>query len=283
MRMPRDPASPHTDAFAFVVPEAATTVFSEDAYFTKVIEGVSEEFGRAGKQMILMLAPAPENYALIERFVTGGHVDGVIIASMHGFDPLPSALLDAHIPFVASGRPLGTQSVPFVDVDHVTAVHDAVAYLLKSGRRHVATITGPLDMDVGIKRLDGYLAAVKEAGEPAIIGHGSFTRESGVQAMHEIILSGAAFDAVFAASDLMALGAIHLLRQAGMRVPEDVAVIGFDDIDAARFSDPPLTTIRQPIHEIGVTLARQVVALAAGEEVGDAVLLPTELIIRESA
>ena len=124
---------------------------------------------------------------------------------------------------------------------------------------------------------------MKEAGEPPIVGHGNFSRESGVQAMHEIILSGAVFDAVFAASDLMALGAIHLLRQAGMRVPEDVAVIGFDDIDAARAADPPLTTVRQPIHEIGVTLARQIIKFAAGEPPGDPVILPTELIIRESA
>lgn len=283
MKTPRLGAAPGTDSFAFVVPEAATTVFSEDAFFTKVIHGVGEEFGRQGKQLLLMLAPTRESYQLIERFVTGGHVDGVIIASMHGLDPLPQALLDAHVPFVASGRPLGAQTVPFVDVDHVTAVHDAVAYLHKSGRRRVATIAGPQDMDVGIKRLEGYLAAVKETGAAPIVAYGDFTRESGVQAMHEIILSGEPFDAVMAASDLMALGAIFLLRQAGMRVPEDVAVIGFDDIDAARFSEPALTTIRQPIHDLGVTLARQVIALAAGEEIGDAVMLPTELIIRKSA
>ena len=273
----------HTDAFAFVVPEAPSTVFSEDAYFTKVIEGVREEFKRAGKLMLLMLAPDPETVESKVRYIAGGHVDGVILASMHGESPLPAALVGAGIPVVSSGRPLGAQSVPFVDVDHETAVRGAVAFLYQSGRRRVATITGPLDMDAGIRRLNGYLAAVKEAGEPPIVAHGNFSRESGVQAMHEIILSGAVFDAVFAASDLMALGAIHLLRQAGMRVPEDVAVIGFDDIDAARASDPPLTTIRQPIHEIGVTLARQIIRFAEGEPAGDPVMLPTELIIRESA
>lgn len=276
-------ALPHTEAFAFVAPEPVATFFFGDAYFTKVIEGVREEFVRAGKQMVLMLAPDPESFESVARFITAGHVDGVIVASLHGDNPLPSALLDAGIPVIASGRPLGTQSLPFVDVDHETAVHDAVAYLHQSGRRHVATITGPLDMDPGFRRLNGYLAAVNEAGEQPIVGHGDFTRESGVQAMHEIILSGADFDAVFAASDLMALGAIHLLRQAGMRVPEDVAVIGFDDIDSARASDPPLTTIRQPIHDLGVNVARQIIKAAAGESVDLVVMLPTELIIRESA
>jgi DNA-binding LacI/PurR family transcriptional regulator len=274
---------PHTDAFAFVVPEAATTVFSDDAFFAKVVQGVSEECGRAGKQLLLMLAPTHDSYTSIEQFVTAGHVDGVILVSMHVSDPLPAALIEAGIPFVACGKPLGTPSIPYVDVHHEKAVHDAVAYLYGSGRRHVATITGPQDMEAGICRLNGYLAAVKEAGEPAIVAHGDFTRESGIQAMHEVIVGGEPVDAVVVASDLMALGAMFLLRQAGMRVPEDIAVIGFDDIDDARFADPPLTTIRQPIQEIGVHLARQVIRLAAGESVEPAVMLPTELIVRKSA
>lgn len=276
-------ARPRTDAFAFVVPEAETRVFSEEAFFTKIIHGVGEECGRAGKQLLLMLAPTQESYKSIESFVTGGHVDGVIMASLHGDDALPLALVEAGIPLVTSGKPPGTQPIPYIDVDHVTAVHDAVSYLYKSGRVHVATIAGPQDMDAGVGRLKGYLAAIEDAGEPPIVAYGDFTRESGVQAMHEIIVGGEPFDAVVAASDLMAFGAMFLLRQAGMRVPEDVAVIGFDDIDAARFAEPPLTTIRQPIHDIGVNLARQVVRLAEGESVDPVLMLPTELIIRKSA
>jgi DNA-binding LacI/PurR family transcriptional regulator len=274
---------PRTGAFAVVVPEAVSNFFFGDAYFTEVIGGMREEFERAGKQLVVMFAPDPESFESVTRYITAGHVDGVIIASLHADNPLPSTLLDSGLPVIGSGRPVGTTSVPFVDVDHETAVHGALAYLYKSGRRNVATITGPLDMDPGIRRLDGYLAAVNEAGEQPIVGHGNFTRESGVQAMHEIILSGATFDAVFAASDLMALGAMYLLRKAGMRVPEDVAVIGFDDIDSARASDPPLTTIRQSIPDLGVNVARQVIKAAAGESIDREVILPTELIIRESA
>ena len=203
-----------TGAFAFVVPEKATVVFSEDAFFTKIIHGVAEEFGRQGKQMLLMLAPDQESYRMIERFVTGGQVDGVIIASMHGRDPLPYALVSAGVPFVASGRPLGTQTVPFVDVDNVRAVRDAVTYLLAHGRQNVATITGPLDMDVGQRRLEGYLLAIKEEGVTPMVANGTFTRESGAEAMREILGSGAPCDAVFAASDLMALGALDVLRRA---------------------------------------------------------------------
>ncbi len=138
-----------TNSFAFVAPESVAWFFFTDAYFTKVIEGVREEFGRAGKQLVLMLAPDPESFESVARFVTAGHVDGVIVASMHGDNPLPSALLDAGIPVFGSGRALGAQSIPFVDVDHETAVRDAVAYLHRSGRRHVATIAGPPDKDRG--------------------------------------------------------------------------------------------------------------------------------------
>jgi DNA-binding LacI/PurR family transcriptional regulator len=272
-----------TDTFAYVVPYEATALFFDDAFSATLLNGVSEEFALQGKLLLLLLTPTPESYELIERYVTGGHVDGVIMASMQGRDLLPVALVDAGIPFVASGRPVGARKVRYVDVDQEKAIHEAVAYLLNAGRSHVATISGPLGSDLAVRRLDGYLAAVKEAGKPPIVANGGFTRESGVQAMHEIIVRGEPFDAVVAASDLMALGAMHTLRKAGMRVPEDVAVIGFDDINAARFAVPPLTTIRQPIHDMGVALARQVIALAAGEEVSDAIIFPTELIIRKSA
>ena len=271
-----------TDSFAFVVPELERRVFSDDAFFSTVMEGVGKQLAHEGKQLVVMLAQTPESYERIERYAKGGHVDGVIIASMHGHDALLDALTRTSIPVVASGRPLDRQMVPYVDVDHRDAVHDAVVYLLTSGRRHIATIAGPQEMIAGVERLNGYLAAVSAAGLPAVVAYGDFTRDSGSTAMRELLDRGEAIDAVFAASDLMADGAIRVLRQAGLRVPVDVAVIGFDDTDVARYSEPPLTTIRQPLHQIGVTLARQVLRLAAGEDVEEVVLLPTELVIRES-
>lgn len=279
----RSLAPGRTDSFAVVVPQAETRVFSEDAFFATLIHGIGEEFGREGKHLVLMLAPSSESYRQVERYATDGHVDGVIIASMHGTDPLPSALVGAHIPLVARGKPLGRYRVPYVGVDDHKAVFEAVTYLLNSGRRHIVMIAGPQDMIASIDRLAGYVAAVEGAGERAVVAYGDYTRESGVQAMHEILLGGETVDAVFAASDLMAVGAMHLLQQAGIRVPEDVAVIGFDDADVARYAEPALTTVRQPIHDLGVTLARQVLRLAAGEKVEEATLLPTELIIRKSA
>lgn len=271
-----------TDTFGFVVPEAQTRVFSDDAFFATVMQGAGEELDRADKQLLLMLAPTSTSYERIERYATGGHVDGVIIASMHGPDPLLRALLAANVPVVASGRPLATEGVPYVDVDHRRAVREAVEHLYRAGRANVVTIAGPQEMVAGVERLEGYLKGVAAAGAAPVVAYGDFTRDSGFAAMTEILASGVAVDAVFAASDLMADGAMRALRAHGRRIPDDVAVIGFDDSAVARYCEPPLTTIRQPLYEIGTTLARQILALANGDEIDPAVVLNTELVVRES-
>jgi DNA-binding LacI/PurR family transcriptional regulator len=271
------------DSFALVVPEPATRVFSDDAFFPSVIRGVGEELEEADKQLVLMLATSARSHERVERYVHGRNVDGVMFASMHGADPLPDALARMRVPVVASGRPLGRTGVPYVDVDHAGGVRGAVTYLLDAGRTRIATIAGPQDMVAGLERLSGYRAALRRGRRRALVAIGDFTRESGVAAMRDLLAEEPALDAVFVASDLMADGALRTLRQAGRRVPDDVAVIGFDDVEIARYTEPPLTTVRQPITEIGRQLARQVLKLAGGQDVEPALILPTELVRRESA
>jgi DNA-binding LacI/PurR family transcriptional regulator len=272
-----------TDLFAFVVPEPAGRVFSDDQFFATLIKGATAELELAGKQLVLTLATSSASNARIERFVGGGHVDGVMIASMHGADPMPNALHRMGIPVVANGRPLGASPIPYVDVDHVGGVRNAVRYLLGQGRRRIATIAGPQDMVAGMDRLAGYRAALAGSRRRSIVAVGDFTRESGAEAMRTLLDDDPRLDAVFVASDLMADGALRTLRQAGRQVPDDVAVVGFDDVDVARYTDPPLTTVRQPIAEIGRSLVRQLLRLAGGEQAEPALILPTELVIRESA
>ncbi len=173
--------------------------------------------------------------------------------------------------------------MPYIDVDQVGGVTRAVRHLIDSGRRRIATIAGPQDMVAGIERLAGYRDTVVAAGLPEMVAVGDFTRESGAAAMRELLATHPDLDAVFAASDLMAHAALRTLREAGRRVPEDVAVIGFDDIETAAYTDPPLTTVRQPIVELGRQGTRLLLRLAAGEQVEPALILPTELIIRDSA
>jgi DNA-binding LacI/PurR family transcriptional regulator len=272
-----------TDSIALVMPEAATRVFSDDQVFPGIIRGVSQELEAADKQLVLMLAGSPAGHQRVERYTTGRHVDGVLFASLHGADPLPGTLARLGIPVVVSGRPLGDVPVPYVDVDHVGGVTAAVRHMIDGGRRRIATIAGPQDMVAGIERLNGYREAVAAAGLPELVAFGDFTRESGAAAMHQLLTDHPDLDGVFAASDLMAHAALRALRAAGRRVPQDVAVVGFDDIETAAYTEPPLTTVRQPIVELGRRMTQQLLRLAAGETIEQAVMLNTELVIRESA
>jgi DNA-binding LacI/PurR family transcriptional regulator len=272
-----------TDSIALILPESTTRVFSDDQFFPGVIRGVSRELEAADKQLVLMLVGSAAAHERAERYAIGGHVDGVLFASIHGADPLPELLARNGIPVVCSGRPLGRSLVPYVDVDQRGGVAAGVRHLLERGRRRIATIAGPQDMVAGLDRLAAYRQTLAGSDRRSIVAVGDFTRESGADAMRQLLADDPDLDAVFVASDLMAHGALRALRAAGRRVPEDVAVVGFDDIEMARYTDPPLTTVRQPIEDIGHTIARQLLRLLAGEEIDPALELPTELVVRESS
>jgi DNA-binding LacI/PurR family transcriptional regulator len=275
-----------TESVALILPETANRVFSDDLFFPAVIRGVSQELEAAGKQLVLMMAGSDASHDRVERYAMAGHVDGVMFASMHGADPLPGKLARLGIPVVCSGRPMSAPEtpIPYVDVDHVGGVTAAVQHLLDIGRRRIATIAGPQDMVAGVDRLLGYRATLKAAGLTEHVTIGDFTRESGIHAMDRLVAEDPQLDAVFVASDMMAHGALQALKDAGRRVPEDVAVIGFDDFDISRYSEPPLTTVRQPIVDMGRTMARQILALIDDKpDVDQAVVLPTELVVRGSA
>ncbi|WP_425385402.1 LacI family DNA-binding transcriptional regulator [Streptomyces himastatinicus] len=248
-----------------------------------MVRGVGQELEEADKQLVLMMARSPAGRDRIERFAQARHVDGVMVASVHGADPLPAALARMGIPVVCNERLLGSTALPYVGVDNAGGAALAVRHLLGSGRTRVVTVAGPQDMVAGIDRLTGYRTALKEAGREPVVAAGDFTQESGAVAMRELLGREPELDAVFVASDLMGLGVLRALRQAGRRVPEDVAVVGFDDVQAARYADPPLTTVRQPIAEIGRRLARQLLRLAGGEAIEPAVVLDVELVLRGSA
>lgn len=274
-----------TDSMALVVSETANRVYSDDPYFSGVILGVSQELEAANKQLVLMLAGRSSGPSRdrVERYTTSGHVDGVMIFSSHGADPLPDRLAARGVPVVCNGRPVTDTTVPFVDVENEEGARRAVRHLLDVGRSRIATIAGPQDMSAGVDRLRGFRSAIHDAGQRPTVAIGDFTRDSGATAMRRLLAEAPELDAVFVASDLMADSALRTLRIAGRRVPDDVAVVGFDDMEFARYTDPPLTTVRQPVLDIGRTMARQLLRKCAGEEIEAAVRLPTTLIRRESA
>ncbi|MEU6250809.1 LacI family DNA-binding transcriptional regulator [Glycomyces sp. NPDC047010] len=270
-----------TDSVALILPESPNRVFSDDQFFPSVIRGVATELDAAGKLLVLMTTGSAEARQRAERYAVGGHVDGVMFASLHDADLLPELMMRRGVPVVCNGLP--QLDAPCIDVDHLGGVRAAVDYLIAQGRRRIATIAGPLDMVAGRARLDGYRAALADADRRAIVAVGDFTAESGQAAMRQLLADEPDLDAVFVASDLMAHGALQALREAGRRVPDDVAVVGFDDIALATYSDPPLTTVRQPIAEIGRTMARTMLRLLEGHDVEPMTILPTQLVVRESA
>jgi DNA-binding LacI/PurR family transcriptional regulator len=284
-RAARSLVTRRADSVALVVSEPHARVVSEP-FFAGMVRGVSAALAETGVQLLLLIAQDLDRGRL-ERYVVGGHVDGVLLASLHGDDPLPAILERAGVPAVLIGRPAGRGGPgSYVDADNRGGARAAVAHLAERGRRRIATITGPLDMGVGLDRLDGYrdgLAAAGLAADPGLVVAGDFTEEAGAAATARLLARpGPPVDAIFAASDLMAAGALRALRAAGRRVPEDVAVVGFEDSAVARYAQPPLTTVCQPIEEMGRQATRLLLAKVAGDATGMHLILDTELVVRAS-
>lgn len=274
-----------SDIIALVVSESEAHV-SAEPFFATLAKGVSRALSATDRQLMLLMTHSHEERQRLERYLLGGHIDGAILISLHGLDPLPGTLLAAGVPVVVGGRPLGDPDVPYADVDNRGGAEQAVAHLLAIGRRQIATITARQDMSSGIDRLKGFRDALHAAGVrplPPMIADGGMGQDEAHQAMTGLLETMPDLDAVFVASDVMALGALRALREAGRRVPDDVAVVGFDDSPLATHSDPPLTTVRQPVEELGGALVRLLDAQIHGEPADFPVTLPTELVVRASA
>lgn len=285
-RAARSLVTRRSDAVAVVISEPGSRIFSEP-FFGDFIRGVSEELGRTGLQLLLAMARNDVERERLYRFLAGRHVDGVLLASLHRDDPLPQVIADLGIPAVLAGRPAGPWAMPYVDADNVGGARAAVRHLLRQGRRTIATITGRLDMESGSSRLAGYHDALDEADiarDDRLVAPGDYTEISGERAMRTLLRRAEELDAVFVASDLMACGALRVLAEHGRRVPDDVAVIGFEDSTVARHTHPRLTSVRQPT----VAMGRHMVRLLTGSIPANApapasVVLPTRLVVRESA
>jgi LacI family transcriptional regulator len=269
-----------------IIPQAVMTLFV-DPFFALLLCGITETCNDHGYSLMLSLfnGPATEE-ELYRRHVRSGHLDGVIVASTRMDDPLIATLLDDGVPLILVGRHPDSRA-GYVDVDNVSASRMAVEHLIRLGHRRIATITGPLSMASGEDRLTGYcqaLAAHRIPVEEALIVEGDFTEGGGMMGMHRLL--SASPTAVFAASDTMAVGALKALREANLRVPEDLALVGFDDIPVAAALEPALTTVRQPITRLGAMAADLLLHLLENSPVTQApahrIILPARLIVRDS-
>ena len=278
-----------TDCIALVVSEPEDRVFAEP-FFAGVVRGVSAEIADTAFQLWLAMITAATDRTRLGRQLTDQHVDGAMLLSLHGDDSLPRLLEDSGLPIVLGGLPTGFTPTSYVDVDNHAGARMAVDHLVARGRRRIAAIAGPQDMVAGVARLEGYRAALRDAGlDPTgdggdLVAYGQFGEDSGEAAMAELLARRPDLDAVFAASDPMAFGAMRALRRAGRRIPDDVAVVGFDGSPGAARTEPALTTVDQPAVAMGRHMARLLLARIAGEPVDPpAVVLVPDLVVRASS
>ena len=269
-----------SQSVAFILSEPQDRLF-EDPNFNVLLHGCTQALADHDITLLLTLAGGQEDRKRVTRYLTAGHVDGALLVSTHSGNPLIGELVARDLPVVACGKPLGYErSVAYVAVDERDGAAQMVGYLRSIGRRRIATITGPLDTGGGIGRLEGYRDALGET-DPGLIVNGDYTRRGGEAAMERLLAQAPDLDAVFVASDLMAAGALTALHRAGRRVPDDVAVGGFDDSSIATASHPHLTTIRQPYPRISTEMVRLLLGLIDGQS-PSAVIVPTELVVRDS-
>jgi len=276
-----------TGAVALVISEPEERIFGEP-FFAGVVRGITTVVGEASRQLVLALVQTREQAERLDNYLTPQHVDGVLVLSAHDTDTLPSRIQGRGLPVVLCGRPAGGSRLSFVDVDNTGGARDAVAHLVRTGRKHVALIAGPQDMIAGRDRLAGYQQALREAGLPvedSLVEVGDFSETSGAAAMRALLDRRPDLDAVFAASDPMALGALRVLREGGRLVPGDVALVGFDDGPLAALAEPPLTTVHQPMEQLGREMAHMLLShINAGDGNGPSqVVLDTHLVPRASA
>jgi len=276
-----------SESVAFLVEETEERMFSEP-FFLGMLRSAQETVTAAGLQLVFTVANRSEDQDRFVAYASGGHVDGVLLLSLHGKDELPQRLESLGVPTVLSGRPLsGGRRLWYVDADNVGGGELATAHLLESGRTRVATVAGPLDMCAGQDRLAGYRAAVEASGgryDESLVSVGDFTAAGGYAAALRLLEKRPDVDGIFAASDLAAIGVIRALRERGRRVADDVAVIGFDDIPAAAEQQPALSTVKQPIAALGTAMTRLLLNRIDGRRgLTRRTVLPVELVLRDTA
>lgn len=275
-----------TQVIGVVIPHELHTVFIDPHYFPSLLKGVATAVHRRDYAMLLYLRQTGEDQEIFFRRIVGnGLMDGLIIASASLSGTLLSDLVSRKTKFVMVERPDQFQDqVSYVTVDNVASSREVVHHLVGTGRKRIGIITGALDNMDGRERLIGYQQGLAEAGlelDYNLIVEGDFSRRTAYQLTSRLIDQDA--DAIYACNDIMAQGAYEALHEHGIRVPDDVAVVGFDDLPTATEIKPSLTTVNQPIEQKGEMATELLLDLIEGDKPDPRhVILPTRLVIRDS-
>lgn len=281
-RAARTLVTSRTDSIALIVCEPEERLYA-DPYFGIMARAITLALADTELQLVLLMARTEQQRKRAVRYAVNGRVDGVLLTSVHGRDTLPRTLVKAGIPVVLNGPPATTGVPLYVDADNQQGGEQAARHLRSLGRRRLAVVAGPSDMRSALDRLAGFRRALRRL-PPSAVAHGDHSLESGRHAMADLLERMPDLDGVFVGSDQMAIGVMQVLRNTGRRIPDDVAVVGFDDIPDARNTEPPLTTIRQPFADMARSMVELLLAqIREDHRALKPVVLPTELVRRGSA
>ena len=272
-------------AIALVVPNTSQHVFGH-SYFMHLLVGVSEVSDTHAAPVIISTNVESEHGVnAYERVLRSQLADGAIVASAAAQDRDLEGLVASGLPVVLIGRSVSLPDAVWVGVDDVAGGELATRHLIEThGAQRLVHVSGPLEHQSALDRLEGCRRAAAAAGlpEPAV-STGDYGEESGVGAARQMLEQGLGGDAVFAANDEMAYGLMTELARHGVRIPEDLQLVGFDDFGLARVTPPGISPIRVPAEEMGGRAASELFALMAGHEPeARHVVLPVELVARES-
>jgi DNA-binding LacI/PurR family transcriptional regulator len=259
--------------------------FFADPYFGRVVGGLMSVLRQSGVQLALQMIGTAEGRKRLVADLRHGQADGAIVLSLPARDPLPGMLTDAGVPAVMIGRPADPVPINYVDLANDTGAALAADHLVARGCQRIGMISGPEDVPASSDRISGFRRSMARHGHAWVpMATGNFTQESGSTAMSALLTANPGLDGVFVANDLMALGALLTLRDAGRRVPEDVAVVGFDDSSAAVAARPALTTIRHPLEDMAAEAARLLLSRVDDPAMRvSAVIYEPTLVLRQSA
>lgn len=280
----RSLVSQRTNIIGLVIPKTTETFFT-DPYFPQLTQGIAFACNDNHLTLSLFLVGNKEDEAEITpRITRRGMLDGILVQSSEKMNGLFTKLQSSSMPYLALGRPIEEEAVNYIDVDNVRGSKQATNHLISLGYQRIGMITGSAQSSAAIDRTEGFRQAMSKARrkiEPGLVAEGDFSELSGYDAMKKILPHRP--DAIFTQSDIMAFGAMRAVREAGLRVPEDIAFVGYDDLPIASVSTTQLTTIRQPITHFGIKAVEMLLDMIEhGTKVANRMILGTELVIRDT-
>lgn len=281
----RSLASSRTDTIGLLIPRSAAASLA-DPFIASMIQALFEASGQQGYFVTLTMLTADMEPGFYDRILRGRHFDGVIMFSSDIDDPILPLLIKDGGPMVLIGRHPYFQNVTSVDVENREGARDAVAHLIDLGHRRIGLINGQLQMEAAQARRDGYKQALLEAGiaiDAELMVDGFYSEVAAYQATLSLLDLSQPPTAIFASSDSMAIGALHAIRYRGLSVPDDMALIGYDDLPLAAYATPALTSVHQPISQMGAHAVRLLVEQISGKGPATSVRLPARLVVRESS